>query len=57
MATQKKFTKPMFNNIFPNEWFINFGWHNNFGSYNKVPNPLRVTNIEFGEGTFSYPED
>lgn len=57
MATQKKFTKPNFNNILPNEWFINFGWHNNFRSYNTVPKPLRVTKIEFGEGTFSYPED
>ncbi|QMU65475.1 MAG: hypothetical protein GKR88_15060 [Flavobacteriaceae bacterium] len=57
MATGKEFTKPNFNNIFPNEWFINFGWHNNFRSYNKVPKPLRVVNIEFGEGTFSYPED
>lgn len=47
MATQKAFKNPGFNNIFPNDWFINFGWFNNNTMYNRVPGPPKVT-IEVG---------
>ncbi|MBS9464315.1 hypothetical protein KIM67_17965 [Flagellimonas sp. 389] len=40
-----------YNNILPNRWFINFGWHNNNTRYNRVPY------IEVGQGHFGAPLD
>lgn len=52
-ATKKNFKNPNWNNILPNDWFINFGWNNNNGIYNRVP---RKVTMEFGEGKFGFPE-
>ncbi|WP_411032061.1 RHS repeat domain-containing protein [Spongiimicrobium sp. 3-5] len=40
-----------YNNILPNRWFINFGWHNNNARYNRVPY------VEVGQGHFGAPLD
>ena len=53
-ATEIDFKYKGYNNLTPNDWFINFGWYNNNHSYNLVTPPKPKVTFEFGEGTFEY---